>query len=88
MGRGEAYPEPVVLKVSASAGFGDVDVGVCGHAFWLYSEDGAVGDLEIGALCATNAGVNVPDARAALGVQVVLDEYSARCRSLGGHKHV
>jgi hypothetical protein len=88
-GRGKiTYPEPVVLKVDAGSGFGDVDVCVSGHALRFIGVGWALGYLETGSLCATDARVDIPETRASGRVQVVLDDLSAGGRALSSDDHV
>jgi hypothetical protein len=63
-------------------------VGVSGHALLVHGPDRAVGDLELGAFGATNAGVHIPYARAAIAVEVVLNELGTWRGSFGLHNHI
>lgn len=81
-------PEPVIFKVCAGGGLGDVHVCVCGHAVLVDGVFGAFGDLQRGAFGAADARVDVPDAGAAGTVEVVFNEFGAGRGALGLHEHV
>ena len=83
-------PEPVVLEVGAVGSLGYVHVRVGGHAFGFDGADGgrALCDLEVCAFGAADAGVDVPEAGAALGVEVVLDYDGSWGGALGLDDHV
>jgi hypothetical protein len=82
------YPKPIILKVGSACGLGNVHVGVRCHAFAVDSEDWAVGHLELGALGAAYACVDIPNSRTALSVQIILNDLGAWRCSLGLHDHI
>ena len=82
-------PEPRVLEVGSDGRAGDMDGHVGRHArVGDRSAGGTLGDLEVRSRKAANAGVHVPDTRAAGSVEVILDQYSAGGGALSTDNHI
>lgn len=63
-------------------------IGVRSHTVLVNREDWALSDLKPGSLRAANTSVDVPDTRATLAVQVVLNDDSTWCGALSLDEHV